>query len=196
MKLRLKILSTIMSMCLALGVMGIAVWAAATQTLQVTNVINFTSIHVLATVTGVVEGAQEGTYTNYGPTSTLATDAEGKLGAWNIGDNTQFVDETENIEITITVLNNSTERSLSFEISDQAQTALVGVDLDDTNINRAVYYSINNATPVTDEAYAGGEVEVEAGATAVITFVIQITNTQGSVFAFDNRFNFTLRNVG
>ena len=50
MKLKSRIVSTIMSMCLALGVMGFAVYAAATQILTVTNTVNFVSDHVLATV--------------------------------------------------------------------------------------------------------------------------------------------------
>jgi len=195
MKLKMKIASTILSMSLALGIMGFAVYAAATQTLFVTNTIDFVSVHVLATVTGTVTGAMEGSYTNYAATTTLAGEEDGKLGTWAIGDTMEFDDETENIEITISILNNSIERSLSFEIGNQVQSVLNGVDIDDTNINRTVFYSINNTVPILDETYAGGAVEVEVGATAVIVIVLQITNTEKSVTAFNNAFTLTLRNV-
>ena len=43
MKLKTRIASTIMSMTLALGVMVFAVYAAATQTLTITNTVSFVS---------------------------------------------------------------------------------------------------------------------------------------------------------
>jgi len=196
MKIRFKIVSTVMSMCLALAVMGFAVWAASTQTLPVTNTVDFTSIHVLSTVTGTVTGAEEGTFTNYGPVSTLAGDPEGKLGTWAIGSATEFANEQEPIVVTLTIVNNSDERSLSFELSGQAYTGFNGTNLGGTNIDRTCVYSINNASAITNATYTSGAINVEALKTATIVMTLDISDNGKSVTAFDNSFIATLRNVG
>jgi len=183
-------------MCLALMVMGFAVWAASTQTLPVTNTVDFVSIHVLSTVTGTVTGAKTGTFTNYGPVSTLAGDPEGTLGTWAIGSATEFAVETEPIVITLTIVNNSDERSLSFELSGQAYTGFNGTNLGDTNIDRTCVYSINNLAPITNATYTSGAINVEALKTATIVITLDISDNGKSVTAFDNSFSTTLRNVG
>ncbi|MFA6860727.1 MAG: leucine-rich repeat domain-containing protein, partial [Clostridia bacterium] len=195
MKIRFKIASTIMSMCLALVVMGFAVWAASTQTLPVVNTVDFTSIHVLSTVTGTVTGAKAETFVNYGPVSTLAGDPEGKLGTWAIGSAMEFANETEPIIITLTVVNNSDERSLSFELSGDSFGEFNGTNLGGTNIDRTCVYSINNATPTTNATYTSGAINVEALKTATIVMTLDISDNGKSVTAFDNSFSTTLRNV-
>jgi len=182
-------------MCLALVVMGFAVWAASTQTLAVTNTVDFTSIHVLSTVSGTVTGAKAETFANYGPVSTLAGDEEGKLGTWAIGSAMEFADETEPIVITLTIVNNSDERSLSFELSGQAYSAFNGTNLGDTNIDRICVYSINNATPVTNATYTSGAINIEALKTATIVMTLDISDNGKSVTAFNNSFSAILRNV-
>ena len=202
MRLKTRIATTIMSMALALGVMTFAVYAAATQTLSVTNTVSFVSQHVLATVTGWVTGAYEGSFTDYteltrgeGKTTTTADDDDGVLGTWEIGDNMQFANENAPIFVNITVKNNSLERRLSFELIGYQYGAWNGIDLGDKNIDRAVTYSIDNEVPASG-TYAGGEAQVEPLATATIVIRLDITNTGKSVSAFDNSFTMKLRNIG
>ncbi|MFA6860649.1 MAG: leucine-rich repeat domain-containing protein [Clostridia bacterium] len=190
-----KIVTTLISMCLALAVMGFAVWAASTQTLPVVNTVDFTSIHVLSTVTGTVTGAKADTFTNYGPVSTLAGDPEGKLGTWAIGSAMEFNNETELIIITLTIVNDSDERSLSFELSGESYGAFNGTNLGDTNIDRTCKYSINNVTPIVDATYTSGAINVEPLKTATIVFTLDISDNGKSVNAFNNAFSTTLRNV-
>ncbi|MFA6860647.1 MAG: leucine-rich repeat domain-containing protein [Clostridia bacterium] len=194
-KTRFKIVSTVVSMCLAVMVMGFAVWAASTQSLPVSNTIDFTSIHVLSTVTGTVTGAKAETFANYGPISTLAGDSEGKLGTWAIGSAMEFVDETQSITITLTIVNNSDERSLSFELSNQVYSAFNGTNLGNSNIDRTCVYSINNLTPITNETYVSGTIEVESLKTATIVMTLDISDNGKSVNSFDNSFSLTLRNM-
>jgi len=195
MKIRFKIVSTIVSMCLALAVMGFAVWAASTQSLLITNTVDFVSIHVLSTVTGSVTGAKIGTFEDYGPVITLAGDEEGKLGTWAIGSAMEFADETEPIVITLTIVNNSDERSLSFELGGQAYAGFNGTNLGDTNIDRTCIYSISNATPITNATYTSGAINVEPLKTATIVMTLDISDNGKSVTAFNNNFAVTLRNV-
>ncbi|MFA6860256.1 MAG: leucine-rich repeat domain-containing protein [Clostridia bacterium] len=195
MKIRLKIVSTVLSMCLALVVMGFAVWAASTQSLPVINTVDFTSIHVLSTVSGSVSGAKADTFANYGPVSTLAGDAEGKLGSWAIGSAMEFDEEIEPIVITLTIVNNSDERSLTFELNNQSYTDFNGVNLGNTNIDRTCKFSINNSVPVENVSYISGEIAVEPLKTATIVLTLKISDTGKSVNSFNNAFNTTLRNV-
>ncbi|MFA6860616.1 MAG: leucine-rich repeat domain-containing protein, partial [Clostridia bacterium] len=126
----------------------------------------------------------------------LAGDEEGKLGTWAIGSAMEFADETEPIVITLTIVNNSDERSLSFELSGQAYSAFNGTNLGDTNIDRTCVYSINNATPITNATYTSGAINVEALKTATIIMTLEISDNGKSVTAFNNGFSATLRNVG
>lgn len=183
-------------MVLTLGVMGFAVFAAATQVFKVTNTISFVSDHVLATVVGTVSNAMEGSFINYASTTTTASDDNGVLGTWEVGDNMQFASEDNEILVTLTITNNSLERSFSFELSGQKYSAWNGEDLDNTNVDRFVSYSINNENPVTNKRYLGGQVRVEPRKVAVIVISVGVHDTAKSVNNFNNSFTLDLRNLG
>ncbi|MFA6860589.1 MAG: hypothetical protein WCR30_04300 [Clostridia bacterium] len=194
MKLRMKIITTIMSMCLAIGVMGFAVFAAATQTLTVTNTVNFVSEHVLATVTGTVTNATGSA--DYAATSTLANEADGKLGTWAIGTGITFTDETQLITITLTVVNNNLERAFSIGLSAFQYTTLNGPNLGTKNITRACSIAVAaNATPINIAAWEGAAQTVEVGSTAVVTITLDISDNGKEVDSFDNGFTVTLLNI-
>ena len=191
-------------MVLALSVMAFAVWAAATQTLSITNTVSFVSEHVLATVTGEVTGALAETFTNYnegtvgeGKTTTTDTRADtNQLGDWNIGTDMQFFDENAPIYITITVINNSAERPLSFELTGYYYDAWNGSNLGDKNITRGVTYAITDGEGEISGVYAGGEAQVQPLEKATIVIRLDITDTGKSVTAFNNSFIMILRNIG
>lgn len=70
MKLKSKLIATIVSICAAIAVMGVGVWAATSQfTVQVTNKVNFTVNNLAGTITvtgaATINGAaQDENYTN------------------------------------------------------------------------------------------------------------------------------------
>ena len=205
MKLKTKMLTTLMSMTLALGVMIFAVFAAATQTLTITNTVSFVSQHVLSTVTGWVTGAEKGSFTDYteltrgeGKTTTTADDDDGVLGTWVLGDNMQFAHQDEPIIITITIQNNSAERYFTFELAQTAYSSFNGSPLDLTNINRSVVYScVSNSAIIANETYLDeAAIRVDAGTMLTVVITLSIADTGKSVFAFDNSFIITLRNLG
>lgn len=196
MGFKLKIARLLLSVALAFGVMGFTVFAAMNQTATTNNVIKFTSVHVLATVTGVVSGAKTGTYNNYSSVTTSPNQDSTELGAWLIGSDMEFADETQEIVITIIIVNNSLERKLSFELSNQHYTAWNGYNLDNSNISRFAKYSINNQTPITNATYVSGEIQVEQTKTAVITITLSVYDVLTNVPNFNNSFTLSLRNIG
>ena len=185
-----------MSIVLTLGVMGFAVFAAASQTLTVTNTVSFVSEHVLATVVGTVSGAEDKTFLYYAETTTTAQDAEGKLGTWQVGDSVRFAQEDGPIVLTINITNNSSERSLSFDLFGFSYSAWNGINLDNTNITREVTYWVTNATPIVAATYVSGQVVVEPTKVATIEISLSVHNTGKSVNAFNNSFTMILRNIG
>lgn len=198
MKLKSKMISTVLSMTLALGVMGFAVYAAATQTLTVNNTVNFVSNHVLASIVGDVQGVAVNSELVLDYSETVGSNSEeGYLQSkpWNIGD-MRFFEETGTIEITITITNLSKERSFTFELLNNQYSAWNGEDLDGSNITRNVVYTTTNAAPVTNEEYTGGKVAVESEKEVEILITLEITNTGKSVDNFDNSFDIELQNVG
>lgn len=210
MKVKAKIVSTILSMVLALGVMGFAVYAAATQTLIVNNTVSFVSKHVLARVTGHVDGAHAGDdiVLSYGTEETGPNDSQ--LAPWQITENDAtlvFQDENKPINIFIMLQNYSLERMFTFEIKfEQSNLA------NETNINRNVSFfdayetSEKTLTDYVVDYNAGNSqvvlntytnaVEVAKDTTKVVVITLEIDDTGKSVFGFNNNFEVTLRNEG
>ena len=210
MKLKTRIVSTVMSMALALGVMTFAVYAAATQTLSVTNTVSFVSDHVLAHVTGQVEGAKvwDGGDVNwtYGKVTTTPTVNLNELDNWEIG-HIDFFDENAPINIFILIENYSLERMFTFEL----EFNMVN-DPEDTNIDREVNYFNGydaeydledyiadydlSSEDVVLQSYGSGTVEVQASTAKIIVVTLGIADTGLSVNSFDNGFSITLLNEG
>ena len=210
MKLKTRIFSTIMSMALALGVMTFAVYAAATQTLSVTNTVSFVSDHVLAHVTGQVEGAKvwDGGDVNwtYGKVTTTPTVNLNELDNWEIG-HIDFFDENAPINIFILIENYSLERMFTFEL-----VFNIVNDPEDTNINREVNYFNgydaeydledyiidydSESEDVVLQSYGNGQVSVQPSTAKIIVVTLGIANTGLSVNSFDNGFSITLLNEG
>ena len=210
MKLKTRIVSTVMSMALALGVMTFAVYAAATQTLSVTNTVSFVSDHVLAHVTGQVEGEKawdSGTVNRtYGKVTTNPTVGFNELDDWEIG-HIDFFDENAPINIFIMIENYSLERMFTFELEFDTVN-----DPEDTNIDRDVnffngyhvendleayiadYYNPENESIVLYK-YNGKE-NVEKETTKILVVTLSIVDTGLSVSSFNNAFSVTLLNEG
>ena len=191
MKLKTRIASTIMSMALALGVMGIAVWAAATQTLSVSNTVSFVSDHVLATVNGTITGAEGAAEFGAERKATAADSVTNILGEWEIG-NISFANELVPIEIILTIQNDSAERFFTFEI-DFANA----VEQQDNVIRTVTYTATSSEMLVENATYlSGAKVRVDKMTLATIVVSLEVADTGKSVHEFNNSFSVTLRNLG
>lgn len=214
MKLKIRIATTIMSMTLALGVMVFAVWAAATQTLNVTNTVSFVSNHVLATVTGSVQGAEAGLGSVdlfYESITTSPTVNQNDLTPWEIGD-IGFENENEPINIFILIQNNSLERYFTFElafaeanISENTNMSRVVNHFDGYTIENPSEILINDyiadynngAEQVALQPYAENQkVTIELNTSKIVVVTLEIVDTGKSVTNFNNNFSVKLLNKG
>ena len=112
MKLKAKLISTIAAFAMVLCLTIVGVWAAATVTVSVTGTVSYTATDVDATVTGTITGINE-TDKNFEKTFNAASTENS--GTWDLTGIT-FV-KNQDVVITLTVKNNSTERPLEATIA-------------------------------------------------------------------------------
>lgn len=116
MKLKAKLISTIAAFAMVLCLTIVGVWAAATVTVSVTGTVSYTATDVDATVTGIITGINE-TDKNFEKTFNAASTENS--GVWNLSGIT-FV-KNQDVVITLTVKNNSTERPLQATIANNGE---------------------------------------------------------------------------
>lgn len=118
MKLKAKLISTIAAFAMVLCLTIVGVWAAATVTVNVTGTVSYTATDVDATVTGAITGINE---TGKSFTKTFNAASTENSGEWDLSGIT-FV-KNQDVVITLTVTNNSTERPLGVTIANNGGTA-------------------------------------------------------------------------
>lgn len=116
MKLKAKLISTIAAFAMVLCLTIVGVWAAATVTVSVTGTVSYTATDVDATVTGTITGITE-SGKNFEKTFNAASTENS--GAWDLSDIT-FV-KNQDVVITLTVKNNSTERPLQATLANNGE---------------------------------------------------------------------------
>lgn len=116
MKLKAKLISTIAAFAMVLCLTIVGVWAAATVTVSVTGTVSYTATDVDATVTGSITGITE---TGKSFTKTFNAASTEDSGAWDLSDIT-FV-KNQDVIITLTVKNNSTERPLQATLANNGE---------------------------------------------------------------------------
>lgn len=110
MKLKAKLISTIAAFAMVLCLTIVGVWAATTVTVSVTGNVSYIADDVDATVTGTITGINE----SKSFSKDFSADIADTSGAWDLSGIT-FV-KNQPVVITLTVKNNSTERSLEAEL--------------------------------------------------------------------------------
>lgn len=116
MKLKAKLISTIAAFAMVLCLTIVGVWAAATVTVSVTGTVSYTATDVDATVTGEIIGINE---SGKSFTKTFNAASTENSGAWDLSDIT-FV-KNQDVVITLTVKNNSTERPLQATLANNGE---------------------------------------------------------------------------
>ncbi len=116
MKLKAKLISTIAAFAMVLCLTIVGVWAAATVTVSVTGTVSYTATDVDATVTGTITGINE----TKSFTKDFSADIADTSGAWDLSGIT-FV-KNQDVVITLTVTNNSTERPLQATLANNGET--------------------------------------------------------------------------
>ena len=197
MKKRVKLLTTIASLCLAVALMAFGVYAATTHTVAITSKVSFEVTDVYATITGNVTlgaagqaGVTQGTdysaktYTGTNPMVPLTTEA---LAAWTV-DDIAFTTANDQIVYTLTVVNNSADDS-------DAYVNLSAVLADVTGTTKAATYTTNNETgAVTGADYtAGTDVKLESGKQVVFTLTRTLTDKTVAIAEGTSSWSATLK---
>lgn len=149
MKLKAKLISTIAAFAMVLCLTIVGVWAAATVSVSVTGTVSYTATDVDATVTGTITGITE---TGKDFSKSFNAGSTDNSGAWDLSGIT-FV-KNQDVVITLTVKNNSTERPLEATLANNGE---------DTGTNTTAALGTTTST-------------VAAGDTASFTFTIKVTD--------------------
>ena len=152
MKLKAKLISTIAAFAMVLCLTIVGVWAATTVNVTVTGTVGYIAKDVDATVTGSITGITEEGKT-YSQTFNSDTVGEPATDTWDLS-NITFA-KGQDVVITLTVHNNSTERKLNASIA---------------NNGEATGRNTTAALGTTTTA------EVATGADASFTFTIKVTD--------------------
>lgn len=118
MKLKAKLISTIAAFAMVLCLTIVGVWAATTVTVNVTGNVSYIAKDVNATVTGSIAGITESADKTYSQTFNAASTENS--GAWDLS-NITFV-KNQDVVITLTVKNNSTEVGLTAKLTNHTTT--------------------------------------------------------------------------
>ena len=174
MSTKARLISTISAVCLILALLITGVWAVSTANVTLGGKVSFIADNVNATVTGGITGTQE---TISLPdlefkanTNTTSTEFQEKLSKWS--NNALTFTSTNEIKMTITVKNNSTERSLFVKVTDNTTT---------TNITK---------TFASDKTGVKSGQEYELAVNDTITYeikmsVTELNNSASATYAYD-----------
>lgn len=120
MKLKAKLISTIAAFAMVLCLTIVGVWAATTVNVTVTGNVGYIAKDVDATVTGAIIGITEEGKT-YSQSFNSDTVGEPATDTWDLS-NITFA-KGQDVVITLTVKNNSTERPLQARLENKGQAA-------------------------------------------------------------------------
>ena len=167
MRLKTKLISTVMSCCLLLGFLITGIWAATSGNVNFGGSVSFVAKDVYAKITGTITGASENvslSELNYTATS-LPTEQE--LGSW-ANNALTFATKTSTIEISITVENLSDERSLFVDVKDTVGEL--------SNITKGMKQGEANYT-------SGSEVEITTKSSKTFVLSMKLENANKSASA-------------
>ena len=192
MKLRkIKLLSSIASVGMVMAVLGVGVWAAASQSVNVNTTVTFTATGVSGTITGTLTGLDNTTYyyntTNAtGGTAIAFSPKTEPLGDWTLGTTDPLAinntdGEPANIVYSFTITNSSTTDDMNAVISN----VTAGTNLELVSVTQD-----DQAITVADNAYTLTAIAESGTSTVEITFAV--TDSSSSIATADIGFNLAL----
>ncbi|MFA6860257.1 MAG: leucine-rich repeat domain-containing protein [Clostridia bacterium] len=155
--------------------------------INVSNETAFNFEEVSCTITGDIEGAKAGTYKTYGPRTIVANDVNAVLNPWST--NLEFYNTEEPITISLIIVNNSTEFTVSVGIEDNKYTTF---DYSNSNVERTAKYSVSNFERISNANLTSNIFCIEPTKTAEVIFTLKIIDSSKGVKSFVNDLNITL----
>ncbi len=177
MSLKKKLVTTIGMFCLTCALLLVGVWAISNASVEIGGTISFNATNILATITGKIDGAAAGT-TN--PDDLVYTTTEqpdqDALATWK--KNLAFKDTGDTITYTITIKNDSENRSILLSLVDNS--AIGG----NTNISQAIALTVNGESAIFDEA-TEYTIEPEKTAVVVATFTVDADKSGEATYGYE-----------
>ena len=190
---KIKLISSFVALSMVCAVLGVGVWAAASQSVNVRTTVTFTATAVSGTILGTLIGLDKSTYF-YNTTF----DADGApivfaprtepLGDWILGTETPLkIDNTEgeaaDIVYTFTITNSSNTDAMNVFIS----AVSAGTNLQITSITQDEVEVLE-----ADDYYTLTPIVAEGAST--ITVLFNVIDEANSIPSADISFNLALRN--
>ena len=163
MKLKAKLVTTCAAFCLILCLTIVGVWAVATASIPMGGSVGFTASDVDATISGSfsgISGTQNLTTLKLDATTTDVTDVAG-YETWQ-GWTLNFADKSQDIVLTITVTNNSTERAIDATFTNNSSSL------------KNITISLAGGNADGSGEYSGTKVTIPAGQGQSVTFKVTI----------------------
>lgn len=183
MKLKAKLVTTCAAFCLILCLTIVGVWAVTAPSIPMGGSVGFTASDVNATISGSftgISGSQDLTTLKLDASTTDVASVAGYT-TWQ-GWTLNFADKTQDIVLTITVTNDSTERAIDATFTDSSSgldnitVSLAGGDADGSG-------SYTSGTKVTISAEQSVTFKVTISvndlndsASATLAFALQLNN--------------------
>lgn len=122
MTLKAKLIATIASVCLVVGIIITSVWAVSVGTITIGGTVSFQAVDIFCDVSGQIENSA-----NAQTFETLSWSAGNKpsdeqIASWK-GRSLEFNESAEPITFTITITNKSQERFISVTLKDKTKSA-------------------------------------------------------------------------
>lgn len=189
MKIRkLKLISSLASLVLVFAVLGVGVWAAASQTVTVRTTVSFVATGVSGTITGTLTGVGDTQYYNStmaaGGTAITFSPSSDALSNWTLGDTTALtIDSTDgvasDIVYTFTITNTSTNVVMNASVTD----VTAGTNLEIVSVKQG-----DTALTASTDTYTLTEIAASGSTTLTITFAV----TDDGVSLTDQDLGFTI----
>lgn len=186
---KIKLFASIASLLLVTAVMAFGVYAAASQSVNVSTKVSFNATGVAGTITGTLTGLDSKTY-YYNSTNASGGDAitfnpdSTALGDWTLGDSTSLTIDNSSgsassIVYTFTITNSSTSAAMVVAINDLT----VGTNLEVTSVTQ-------DSTAVTGSSGDYSLTNIAASGSSTVVVTLDVTDDAEDVT--DQAISFTI----
>lgn len=172
MKLKAKLATTCAAFCLILCLTIVGVWSVATANIPMGGSVGFTASDVDATISGSFTGISEQhdlTALKLDASTTNVASVAG-YGTWQNWD-LNFADKAQDIVLTITVTNNSTERAIDATFTDSSSSNNIAISLAGGDAAGSASYT------------SGTEVTIPVGQSVIFKVTIHVVDLNDSASA-------------
>ena len=188
-----KLFASLVSLALVIAVLAVGVWAATSQSINVTTTISFSATGVSGTISATLEGVETTQYYNStnatGGTAIAFSPSSAELANWTLGNTTPLAISSTNgvandVVYTFNITNSSTTDAIVVALNDLT----VGTNLEIVSVTQD-----GTAVEATTGDYALTDIATSGSTEIVVT--IGVTDDAVSITSADIAFGIVLSNA-